>query len=254
MIRGDRLRAARAAGTIRSALERALVLDPTLQDARFGIGLYRYVADVVPTTLKILRWLLLMPGGDRARGLREMLDAREQGLLLSGEADYQLHWLYLWYEHQPERALDLLRHLDQRYPTNPLFLQRIAEVQRDYSRDHRASLATWQALLDRATRGQVALSKMTEVRARIGAADEWVALSDPRRALDVLAPAMDTRPVAPYSAQSLMQLASGRAYARLGDRNRATIAFQAAIAAAPSDDPENIRARARALIAQGEKN
>ena len=62
------------------------------------------------------------------QGLQEMQRARDQGELLRGEADYQLHWLYLWYEQQPHRALDLLRGLDERYPTNPIFLQRIADV------------------------------------------------------------------------------------------------------------------------------
>jgi len=46
-------------------LERALTLDPSLQDAYFGIGLYHYYAAVAPTAARVLRWLLLLPGGDR---------------------------------------------------------------------------------------------------------------------------------------------------------------------------------------------
>src|SRR5204862_3750258 len=101
-LRGQWLAAAREGGKIKTALERALALDPTLTDAYFGIGLYHYYADVAPAALKMLRWLLLLPGGDRDQGLREMLQARDGGALLRGEADYQLHWIYLWYEHQPE--------------------------------------------------------------------------------------------------------------------------------------------------------
>ena len=87
-----------------------------------------------------------------------MLRAREQGELLRGEADYQLHWLYLWYEQQPDRALELLRGLDARYPTNPLFLQRIADVRaRLLQRSPGAARDSWQTLLDRATAGRVAL-------------------------------------------------------------------------------------------------
>ncbi len=47
-----------------------------LQDARFGIGLYQFYADVAPSALKLLRWLLLLPGGDRAAGLQAMEQAR----------------------------------------------------------------------------------------------------------------------------------------------------------------------------------
>ena len=82
VLRGERLGAARDGNTIRDALERALQLDPTLNDAYFGIGLYHYYADVAPAAAKILRWLLFLPGGDRVMGLREMLQARDKGELL----------------------------------------------------------------------------------------------------------------------------------------------------------------------------
>jgi tetratricopeptide (TPR) repeat protein len=150
VLRGQRLAAALDGKRIKEALERALALDPSLEDAHFGIGLYHYYADVAPAAFKALRWLLLLPGGDRVQGLREMLQARERGELLRGEADYQLHWLYLWYENKPALALALLQGLDARYPTNPVFLRRIAEVQDEYFHDHAASAAAWRALIDRA--------------------------------------------------------------------------------------------------------
>jgi hypothetical protein len=74
VLRGERLAAARDAKKIKDALEQALQLDASLDDAYFGIGLYHYLADVTPTALKFLRWLLMMPGGDRVDG-RTMLQA-----------------------------------------------------------------------------------------------------------------------------------------------------------------------------------
>lgn len=106
--RGARLAAARDGTRIKNALERALVLDPGLTDAYFGIGLYHYYADVAPRALKMLRWLLLLPGGDRVEGLAETLRPRDAGQLVRSEADYQLHLIYLWYEKEPERALELI--------------------------------------------------------------------------------------------------------------------------------------------------
>ena len=93
------------ASSIKLALERAIELDSGLEDAYFGIGMYKYYADVAPTAAKILRFLLLLPGGDRKEGLAQMLRARNRGRLLQGEADYQLHIVYLWYERQTPRAL-----------------------------------------------------------------------------------------------------------------------------------------------------
>ena len=94
-------------------------------------------------------------GGDRVRGLNEMSRARDGGALLRGEADYQLHLIYVWYEHRPQDAIALLRSLDERYPTNPVFLQRIAETYDDYLHNARASVAAWQTLIDRANRDRV---------------------------------------------------------------------------------------------------
>ena len=149
-LRGERLAAAREGSKIKNALERALLLDPALADAQFGIGLYHYYAAVAPAPAKMLRWLLFLPGGDRTRGLQEILEARTRGELLGGEIDYQLHLLLLWYERKPADAVALLRSLDARYPFNPLFLQRIAEVETTYSRDHHAAAEAWRELLDRA--------------------------------------------------------------------------------------------------------
>jgi tetratricopeptide (TPR) repeat protein len=155
VLRGDRLAAAREGNRIRESLERALQLDPTLDDAHFGIGLYHYYADVAPAPAKLLRWLLFLPGGDRVKGLQEMLQTRERGALLRGEADYQLHVIYLWYERKPARALELLTQLDERYPFNPLFLQRIADARERWLHDRTASAAAWETLIDRARRGRV---------------------------------------------------------------------------------------------------
>ena len=148
--RGERLAAVRSGLRIKSALDRVVALDPDLHDAYFGIGMYHYWADVAPLGAKLLRLLLLLPGGDRKQGLQEMLDARAKGVLLSGEADFQLHWLYLWFEEKPAEALTLVQSLDARYPSNPIFLQRIAEIEHEYRHDHRASAAAWQQLLERA--------------------------------------------------------------------------------------------------------
>lgn len=245
VLRGERLAAARDGKRVKDALERALALDPTLQDAWFGIGLYHYYADVAPAALKVLRFLLLLPGGDRVQGLREMERTRERGELLRGEADFQLHWLYLWYEDRPERALELLRGLDARYPTNPLFLQRIAIVEHEYFSNHQASAASWQALIDRAARGAVSLPALADARGRVGLAAEAVELGEPSRAIALLAPLVEARPSAPYGVLALAHATLGDAYIAARDRQNALASYERALATAPRDDPDNVRSRAR---------
>ncbi len=245
VLRGERLAAARDGKRVKDALERALALDPSLQDAWFGIGLYHYYADVAPAALKVLRFLLLLPGGDRVEGLREMERTRERGELLRGEADFQLHWLYLWYEDRPDRALELLRGLDVRYPTNPLFLQRIATVEHEYFSNHQASAASWQALIDRAARSAVALPAVADARGRVGLAGELTETGDPTRAIALLTPLIDARPSAPYGILALAHLALGDAYAAARDRQKALASYERALDTAPHDDPDGVRSRAR---------
>ena len=250
VLRGERLTAARDGKRIKDGLERALELNPMLQDAWFGIGLYHYYADVAPAALKFLRFLLLLPGGDRVKGLQEMLRAREHGELLRGEADYQLHWLYLWYEQQPARALELLQGLDSRYPSNPLFLQRIADVRHVYFSDHQASADSWKALLDRATAQRVALPQLAAARARVGLAAEEIELGTPAIAIDLLAPVIRARSAEPYGVLALAFLTRGDAYAALGDRENAITSYTSALENAPNDDPDRVRTRARDALSR----
>lgn len=216
ILRGERLAAARDGKRIKDALERALALDPGLKDAYFGIGLYHYYADVAPTAAKILRFLLLLPGGDRVQGLREMVEARQHGELLRGEADYQLHLVYLWYEQKPTEALSLVEELEARYPSNPIFLQRIAEIETGYLHDHPAAAAAWQTLMRRAESHEVAAPDIALVRAKLGLARELNAMDETDRALDLLHEVIAEHPAAPADAMAQARGQQTRYQNRLG--------------------------------------
>jgi predicted negative regulator of RcsB-dependent stress response len=248
VLRHEKIAAARDGKRIKQALERAIELEPGLDDAYFGLGLYKYYADVAPAAARILRFLLLLPGGDREEGLREMLRARSRGRLLQGEADYQLHVIYLWYERQTRRAIELLYGLQARYPGNPLFLAQIAEVQDAYEHDLTASLETWRTLLAAAREQRANHATLAEVQARLGAARmlERVQLTD--HALEHLTAAIALKPQAPYSSLAVAYLRLGEAQDRLGARAPAQTADRTAIAAVPPRDPYDVREQATARI------
>jgi len=244
VLRNEKLAAARDGKNIKLALERAIALDPTLEDAYFGLGMYKYYADVAPAGAKILRFLLLLPGGDREEGLAEMLRARNRGRLLQGEADYQLHILYLWYERQTPRALELLQALHDRYPANPLFLAQIADIEDRYQHDVTASLATWRRLLAAAREQRANAPVLTEVQARLGIARQLEALYQTDYAIDMLEAVIALRSNAPYASLPLAYLRLGQALDRMGDRPAALEAYHAAIAAVPASDPHNVKSEA----------
>jgi hypothetical protein len=251
VLRNEKIAAARDGKRIKQALEESLALEPDLDDAYFGLGMYKYYADVAPTAAKILRFLLLLPGGDRDEGLREMLRARERGRLLQGEADYQLHIIYLWYEQQPARALQLLRGLQQRYPGNPHFPAQIAHIQDAYEHDLTASLDTWRGLLDAAREQRVNVAALAEVQARLEIARLLDALYQTDHAIEQLQAVVAMKPDAPYSSLALALLRLGEAHDRLGARGAATGAYRSAIAAAPRDDPQDVRGRASSRLRRG---
>ena len=180
-----------------------------------------------------------------------MLRARSQGRLLQGEADYQLHIIYLWYEHQPDRALELLRGLQERYPGNPLFPAQIAHVQEIYQHDVIASLDTWRGLLAAAREQRVNVAGVAEVQARLGIARMLEAVHQTDHAIEQLQAIVSLKPHAPYSSLALAQLRLGEAHDRLGARGAAATAYRAAAAAAPPDDPLDVRGQAAERLRRG---
>jgi len=159
----------------------------------------------VPAALKMVRWLLWLPGGDRTKGLAEILQAREHGELLGGEIEFQLQLLYLWYEGRTGDALAILRMLDSRYPFNPLFLQRTAESYDTYLHDHRASANAWRVLLARAQSGAVYDASTAETRAHLGLARQLAALNETETAIKELQIVIARQPRTPVDAISRAQ-------------------------------------------------
>lgn len=239
--RSEYLAAARDGKRIKNVLEKTLALDPDLHDASAGLGLYQYYADIVPLGLKVLRWFLALPGGDKVKGLAQMRRAQEQGVLLKAEAAYQLHLVDLWYENKPDEALSILANLRARYPHNPLFLLNTAQALEIYRGDRPAALAAYRALADGARSGAFREPVMAEAWGRLGAAVHLTALAEPDRAIEELRVVIERQPTVPYGAVAQAQLELGRAADGLGWRDEATTAYRAALAVVPPGDPRGIR-------------
>jgi len=200
VLREERLSAARDGKRIKAALERALALDPGMHDAAFGIGAYRYYADIAPSYLRWLRWLLLLPGGNRTAGLAQMEEASRHGRLVQAEAQYQLHIVYLWYEHRNMEALALVRGLQARFPRNPLFRQIEAQILDVYLHDSAASLEVSETLLDDAEHGEVNRAELAAVGARVNIAVQLDRLGQRDRARRTIEELLATGPHAPLDA------------------------------------------------------
>ncbi|MBI2833622.1 MAG: tetratricopeptide repeat protein [Acidobacteria bacterium] len=248
VLRNQRLAAARDGKRIKDALDKATTCDPQLHDAYFGLGLYQYYADIAPTVAKFLRWLLLLPGGNRAKGLELMMRTRERGELLRDEADYQLAIIYLWYEKQPQRALELVRGLKARHSRNLLFYKDMAEIEDVYLHDVIASLDTYRELLAAAQQKRVNEPDAAEAEARLGLARQFDTLHQTDTAIEHLQAITAAKPSRPIVAVTRAYLQLGHAFDRMGERDLAIAAYRQAVVNAPLGDPFGAAAQARARL------
>jgi len=127
LFRLERRDALRSAVRMREELVRAQAVDPDDKDALFGLGLYDYYVDVLPRYAKLLRFFAGYPGGDRARGLVRIEQARHGSRWHSTEVEAQRYEIYAYYEAEPQLALEAIRGLRERYPGSPLWALKLAE-------------------------------------------------------------------------------------------------------------------------------
>ena len=129
-LRDNDLPTARAGKKMRALLLQALKLDPSLTDAYLGLGIYNYFVDTLPTIVKMLRFLIGLPGGSREVGIRQMETAASGADLARGEAKFYLAKDYSRRsEQQYAKSLELFRELSAEYPQNLLWKLVIGSLQ-----------------------------------------------------------------------------------------------------------------------------
>jgi len=121
-LRDNDLPTARAGKKMRALLLTALKMDPTLEDAYLGIGSYNYFVDTLPTIVKMLKFLIGLPGGDRELGLEQLRRAADKGDLVREEATFYLAKDFSRSsEAEFGKSLELFQQLAREYPDNMLW-------------------------------------------------------------------------------------------------------------------------------------
>lgn len=129
-LRDNDLPTARAGKKMRSELLQALSLDPSLTDSYLGLGIYNYFIDTLPAIVKLLRFLIGLPGGSREEGLRQLQEVASKGDLASGEAQFYLAKDFSrTSERQYQKSLALFQDLAAKYPDNMLWQLVVGSLQ-----------------------------------------------------------------------------------------------------------------------------
>lgn len=108
-------------------LETALKLDPGIEDAYLGLGMYHYFTARIPAGAKPFAYLIGAGWGDREKGLEYLRRTAEKGGPARMEARSVLSSIYALEGRWPESEA-YLRELTARYPRNPLYRLRLIYV------------------------------------------------------------------------------------------------------------------------------
>jgi len=139
VLRGENRAVARAGVAARSEFLRALELDPQMPDATAGLGLYNYYVDSLSTTVKILRFFMGIPGGNRTEGIRQMQIGIDHGVVTPVEMRFHLARNLRTFDYQYERAIVVGQPLVERYPGNPVFQLLLGNLNTEMGRPARAA-------------------------------------------------------------------------------------------------------------------
>lgn len=138
-LRSEHRAVAHAGVAARTEFLRALELDPQLADATAGLGLYNYYVDSLSSIVKMLRFFMGIPGGNKTEGIKQMQVGIERGVLMSVETRFYLARNLRNYDQQYAEAVTVGEPLVARYPKNPVFLLLLGNLNAELSRNAKAA-------------------------------------------------------------------------------------------------------------------
>ncbi|HYL46854.1 MAG TPA: tetratricopeptide repeat protein [Candidatus Limnocylindrales bacterium] len=138
-LRNENRAAAHAAVAARTEMMRALALDPQMADATAALGLYNYYVDTLSPIVKVLRFFMGIPGGNKETGVAQMKTGMERGVVLNVDVRFILARALRQYDQKYQEALDIAEPLVERYPHNPEFLLLLANLNAELGRNPKAT-------------------------------------------------------------------------------------------------------------------
>ncbi len=112
----DLFTAGREAKRGKKDLERYLEMHPNDPTATGMLGAFLYFADTIPTAFKLISKILLLPSGDRSKGLEYLEIAARGGGLLETDWKLILYNVYFYFEGRFEEGLGGLREMVDLHP------------------------------------------------------------------------------------------------------------------------------------------
>ena len=137
-LRGENRNVAHAGVNARAEMLRALELDPQMADATAGVGVYNYYVATLSPIVKMMRFFMGIPGGDKEKGIQQMEIGMNQGVLLRVDVRFIFAKSLRQYDQKYEKALEIAEPLVERYPQNPIFLLLMGNLNAELGRTDKA--------------------------------------------------------------------------------------------------------------------
>jgi tetratricopeptide (TPR) repeat protein len=137
-LRGENRAVAHAGVAARTEFLHALEIDPQMADATAGLGLYNYYVDSLSSAVKVLRFFMGIPGGDRNEGIRQMQVGIARGVISPVTMRFYLAKNLRNFDREYEQALVIAKPLGTRYPQNTMFQLLLGNLNAELGRTEKA--------------------------------------------------------------------------------------------------------------------
>lgn len=138
-LRGESRAVAHTGVVARGEFLHALEIDPQMADATAGLGLYNYYVDSLSSAVKVLRFFMGIPGGDRDEGIRQMQVGIDHGVLSQVTMRFYLAKNLRNFDQKYEMALAVAKPLGTRYPQNTVFQLLLGNLNTELGRTENAA-------------------------------------------------------------------------------------------------------------------
>ena len=128
-LRDETRATARGAVAARTEFLKALEIDPQMADATAGMGLYNYYVDSLSSVVKVLRFVMGIPGGSKKEGTSQLEEGMRRGVLMKATARFYMAKNLRTYDLDYPRGAGYLAPLLEQYPQNPTFALLMANLE-----------------------------------------------------------------------------------------------------------------------------
>jgi hypothetical protein len=110
-----------------------------MADATGGLGLYNYYVDSLSSAVKVLRFFMGIPGGNRDEGIRQMQIAIDRGVISQVEMRFYLAKNLRNFDRDYTHAIVIAKPLAVRYLGNPVFQLLMGNLNAELGHPEKAS-------------------------------------------------------------------------------------------------------------------